>query len=190
MIRFARHHQTKGTTITKPRGADRRSAGAPLVAMGCVVALAYWLAISSPGSTAGASTYTPNHTHRPLAHAARTISATDTANLSWVKSKSKGSHLYEEGEAHGTLPGKVIANANLGPPFTANVTIYTSAWSIRGHGTATPHASGLYESFAGTLTVTGGTGRYAHAHGHAGLYGVFNRRTYDLKVQTTGSLSY
>jgi hypothetical protein len=116
--------------------------------------------------------------------------ATDKAYLSWVQRRSKGSHLYEEGKAYGTLPGNVIANANLGPPFTASVTIYTSAGAIRGHGTATPHASGLYESFAGTLTITGGTGRYAHAHGRAGLYGVFNRRTYALKVQTTGSLSY
>jgi hypothetical protein len=84
----------------------------------------------------------------------------------------------------------VIAKCNLGATFLANVTITTHAGIIRGHGTATPHASGIYESFSGTLTITGGTGRYAHAHGHAGLYGLFNRRTYNLIVQTTGTLSY
>jgi hypothetical protein len=116
--------------------------------------------------------------------------ATDEAHLHYVRHKSSGSRLFEEGTARGTLPGGVRAECNVGSTFTATVTIYTSAGSIRGHGTATPHASGVYESFAGSLTITGGTGRYAHAHGHAGLYGLFNRRTYAVTVQTTGSLSY
>jgi hypothetical protein len=82
------------------------------------------------------------------------------------------------------------ADCNLGATFAASFTIYTNGGTIQGHGKATPHGSGIYESFAGTLIVTGGTGRYTHAHGHAGLYGTFNRRTYALTVQTTGSLSY
>jgi hypothetical protein len=115
---------------------------------------------------------------------------TDEAHLLYIRSRSAGAHLFEEGTAHGTLPGSVRAECNLGATFVANVTISTRAGAIRGHGTATPHASGIYESFSGTLTITGGTGRYAHAHGHAGLYGLFNRRTYNLIVQTTGSLAY
>ena len=116
------------------------------------------------------------------------MSATDEARLHYVR--HEGSRLFEEGTAHGTLPGRMHAECNVGASLSASFTIYTAQGSIRGHGTATPHGSGIYQSFAGTLIVTGGTGRYAHAHGHAGLYGLFNRRTYALTVQTTGSLSY
>jgi hypothetical protein len=123
-----------------------------------------------------------------VAHTARTLSATDTAHLHYVR--SSGSVLYEEGAASGTLPGSMHARCNVGASFTASFTLYTRGGSITGHGRATPHGSGTYESFAGTIVVSGGTGRYAHAHGHAGLYGTFNRRTYALVIQTTGRLSY
>jgi hypothetical protein len=124
------------------------------------------------------------------AREARALKATDEARMRYVKHRSSSTRLFEEGTAHGTLPGSMRAYCSLGATFTASFTIYTNGGSINGHGTATPHGGGLYESFAGKLIVTGGTGRYAHAHGHAGLYGTFNRRTYALIVQTTGSLSY
>jgi hypothetical protein len=176
--------------MTKPRGTHRRP-GARARTIGIAgVVLACWLTLSSPVALAATG---PNNAHNAghaPAHAARTMHATDEAHLLYIRSRSAGSHLFEEGTAHGTLPGSVIAKCNLGATFVANVTISTRAGIIRGHGTATPHASGIYESFSGTLTITGGTRRYAHAHGHAGLYGVFNRRTYDVIVQTTGSFSY
>jgi hypothetical protein len=40
------------------------------------------------------------------------------------------------------------------------------------------------------MSVSHGTGRYAHVHGHGGFYGTINRRTNALVVQTTGQLSY
>lgn len=138
-------------------------------------------------TSAGADAY-DGHVHP--AHAARTINATDEAKLHYVKARSSGSHLYEEGTATGSLRGKVHGECNIGATFACDVAIYTNQGAIRGHGTAAPHGSGAYESFAGSLTIDGGTARYAHAHGHAGLYGVFDRRTYALTVQTTGSLSY
>ena len=54
--------------------------------------------------------------------------------------------------------GSMRAYLSLGTEFTANFTIYAHGGTINGHGTARPHGGGLYES-AGTLTVTGGTGR-------------------------------
>jgi hypothetical protein len=98
--------------------------------------------------------------------------------------------LFEEGTAQGTLPGTMRVRANLGATVNASFTLYTHGGTISGHGTATPHGSGIYESFAGTLVATSGTGSYVHAHGHAGLYGTFDRRTYALVVQMTGSLDY
>jgi len=122
------------------------------------------------------------------AHAAHVLKATDTAHLHYVS--SSGSLLLDEGKATGTLPGSMRAHLDLGTTFTGTFTIYASGGSIQGRGSATPHGSGTYESFAGTLTVTGGTGRYAHAHGHGGLYGTFDRDTYALVIKTTGSLTY
>jgi hypothetical protein len=122
------------------------------------------------------------------AHAARTLKATDTAHLHYVS--ASGSLLREEGKATGTLPGSMRASVDVGATISGNFTIYTRGGSIRGHGSATPHGSGVYESFAGSVTVTGGTGRFTHAHGHTGLYGTFNRSSYALTIQTTGTLSY
>lgn len=120
--------------------------------------------------------------------AARTLDATDTASLHYVR--NSGSLLIEEGTAQGTLPGSMHARCNVGAAFTATFTFYLKGGSITGQGTASPHDSGIYASFAGTLTVTSGTGRYSHARGHAGLYGTFDRRTLAIKLKTTGSLSY
>jgi hypothetical protein len=88
------------------------------------------------------------------------------------------------------LPGSMRVRLDLGTTFTGTFTIHASGGSIEGHGSATPHGSGTYESFSGTLTVTGGSGRYAHAHGHGGLYGTFDRDNYALVIKTTGSLTY
>ncbi len=119
---------------------------------------------------------------------ARTLSATDTAHLHYIH--SSGSKLIEQGSATGGLPGSMHVELNVGATFSGTFTIYASGGTVTGHGTATPHGSGRFESFSGSLVVTGGTGRYAHAHGKAGLYGSFDRKTYALAVQTTGKLSY
>jgi hypothetical protein len=124
-------------------------------------------------------------------YAARTLRATDTAHLHKVS--VSGSLLIEEGKATGTLPGKmrasVIVSATISGTFT--ITIH-GVGTIKGHGEATPHGSGQYESFKGSIVVTGGTGRYAHAHGETKLYGTIDRESegYPLVIQTTGTLSY
>lgn len=130
----------------------------------------------------------PGARHSPLAHTASTLKITDTAAMHYTG--GSGSLLHESGSASGTLPGSMKATCNIGATLSTSFTIYASGGTITGHGTATPHGSGAIESFAGTLVATGGTGRYAHARGHAGLYGTFNRRNYALTVQTTGKLSY
>ena len=122
------------------------------------------------------------------AGAAHTLRGTETGRLHLIS--ASGSLLSEEGPASGPLTGHMRAHLNLSAVFTGSFAIYTPSGSIAGRGSAMPHGSGRYESFAGTLTVTGGTGRYAHAHGHAGLYGTFDRRTDALLVQTSGQLSY
>jgi hypothetical protein len=86
------------------------------------------------------------------------------------------------------------ADLHTGAVFTGSFTIHTHAGLITGNGTAKPSEESRgtrYESFHGTLVVRGGSGRYAHARGTAGLYGVFDRRYDSMLVQTTvGTLTY
>ncbi len=119
---------------------------------------------------------------------ARTISGTDSARLRLVHQHE--TTLSEEGVAKGALPGRMRATLIVGSIFRGSCTIYTSRGSITGHGTATPHGTGRYQSFSGTLDITGGSGIFRHAHGRTGLYGTFDRRTFALVVQTTGCISY
>ncbi|MFI4990560.1 MAG: hypothetical protein ACHQHO_06565 [Solirubrobacterales bacterium] len=126
----------------------------------------------------------------PTARRARTLNATDTGHLKYNAKDSEGATLVEEGAASGKLPGRMRARLNIEGAFSGSFVLSTVGGSIKGHGTATPSGSGRYESFRGSLVVTGGTGRYAHAHGKAGLYGVYDRNTHGITVQTTGSISY
>jgi hypothetical protein len=153
----------------------RIAARCTTLAAGCLIVAAQIAAAPAAGA-------------RAHAHTARVLNATDTAHLRYVS--ASGSLLLDEGKATGALPGSMRVHLNLGTTFSGSFTITTSGGSITGHGSATPHGSGAYESFAGTLTVTGGTGRYVHAHGHGKLYGTFNRSNYALVIKTTGSLTY
>jgi hypothetical protein len=134
-----------------------------------------------PARAHGAALPTPAHT-------ARALNTTDTARLHYLP--SHGSSLLEEGPATGALPGTVKLHMTVGATVKGTFTINTHNGSIVGEASGTLHGTGPYTSFAGSMTVNHGTGRYAHAHGHGGFYGVLNRNTYAMTVQTTGSLSY
>lgn len=117
-----------------------------------------------------------------------TMRGTETGRLHLIR--ASGALLYEEGPATGPLRGHMVAHLNVSATFSGSFSVYTREGSIAGHGTASPRGSGRYKSFAGTFTLTGGTGRYSHVRGRAGLYGTFDQRTDNLVVQTTGSLTY
>ncbi len=121
--------------------------------------------------------------------AARTLNATDEAHLRVVN--ASGSLLVEEGAATGDIPGRLQVRFRVGANVAGGFTFYPrGGGSIAGYGKATLHSTGNTASFGGTLTITGGTGRYGHARGTGGLYGTVNRRTDALVVQTTGKLHF
>jgi hypothetical protein len=123
------------------------------------------------------------------ARVARTLNVTDVARLHLVH--SSGELLVEEGPATGALAGTVHVRVQVSESVTGSFTIYArGGGSITGYGSARLHSTGTYASFGGSLSVSHGTGRYAHAHGNGGLYGVVDRRTDAMTVQTTGRLSY
>jgi hypothetical protein len=111
-----------------------------------------------------------------------------TAHLRYVT--AKGSYLLEEGSASGPLAGPVKARVRFTADISGSFAFYPRGGSISGYGSAKLHESGTYVSFGGAVTITGGTGRFAHARGSGGLYGVYDRRTLGLTIQTTGNVSY
>lgn len=122
------------------------------------------------------------------AGATRTLKATDTAHLRYVS--ASGSMLYEEGHATGTLPASMRVHFSVSATMSGSFTIYARGGTIVGHGQARLHGEGVYESFSGSLTATGGSGRFTRAHGSAKMYGTFDRDNYALVVQTVGTLYY
>jgi hypothetical protein len=124
-----------------------------------------------------------------LGRATRSLTANDEAHLHYVS--ESGSNLAEEGTAIGSLPGTVKVRFTIGAVVEASFTIYPrGGGSLSGHGSGTLHLSGIYASFGGTMSVSSGTGRYGHARGTGGFYGVINRNTSASVVQTRGTLSY
>lgn len=143
------------------------------------------IGVSAFGATADAS----DGSLRPSpAHTARTIAVKDTGYLHLTH--NGGEYITEEGKATGTIPGKVRAYIELGPVVVAKFTITTSTGSITGVGSGRPKGRSEEPSFAGTMKVSHGTGRYKHVRGHGGFYGVIDRRTDSVVIQTTGTLSY
>jgi hypothetical protein len=125
------------------------------------------------------------------AHAARVLNVRDEGRLRYVR--SSGEQVIDEGRATGSFPGWVKARFayNGEPTVSARFTIYGSGGSISARGTARLSSpTSPAPSFKGSMTITGGTGRYAHIHGGGELYGVYNRRSYALTVQALGKLPY
>ncbi len=143
------------------------------------------LAVASTTLVSVADSTAAGHTS---AHAARTLNGAATAHLHLIK--ANGSQLDEEGPVTGALPGTMRAVLTTGLVFSGSFTIHTNGGSIDGHGSATLRGAGRYQSFSGSITVTGGSGRYRHAHGRTSLSGTFDRRTYATVIKTTGTLSY
>jgi hypothetical protein len=125
------------------------------------------------------------------ARSARTLNVTDTAHVHLV-SETESGELVEEGEAKGALPGTVKVQFSIAASINATFTIRNRYGSISGHGSGKINGTGREASFGGSMTVTRGTGRYAHAHGHGGFYGTIDRENthYPAVVQTTGTLVY
>jgi hypothetical protein len=155
-----------------------------------LIAVAALLTTLMSVTTANNASARANTSHP--AHLSASLRVDDTAHLHYVKEAD--AQLIDEGPATGTVHGTVRVGFNVGATVAASFAIYTHEGAILGHGTGTLHKnsnpSDIYLSFGGTLTVTHGTGRYAHAHGTGGFYGTIDRKNYAVTIQTTGTLYY
>jgi hypothetical protein len=181
------------TTMNLSAGGRLRTAGAVLVlAGGGVSALVAARAPAAPRASSAvpagrSASRTP--AAPPAARQARVLSIDDTGKLHLLK--ASGAILQEEGPGTGTLAANIKVRLVVHATITATFTIEArGGGSIAGRAAATLHSSRRYSSFGGSLSVEHGTGRYAHAHGSWTLYGVIDRRTHALTVQTVGQLHY
>lgn len=131
------------------------------------------------------------HSESPSARTARVLNVRDEGRLHYVR--SSGELIIDEGRATGSFAGwvKVRFLYNGEPTVGARFTIYGGGGSISARGTARLSSpTSPSPSFHGTMTITGGSGRYAHVRGGGELYGVYYRRSYALTVQAIGKLPY
>lgn len=170
--------------MSDPRVNNRRRASPWLAA-----ALAWGAATVAVASLTAGLTAPPARAAR--AHAASTARVRDEGRLRLVR--SSGSLLVDEGSAHGTFPGTVRVDFvyNGSPNVSARIWIYGRAGTIYARGSARLSSpTSASPSFAGTITIVSGSGRYTRARGSGGIFGVFYRRSYGMIVQTQGTFRY
>lgn len=127
----------------------------------------------------------------PVAVAAREMTLHETGNLHLVSHHH--TQLVEEGHGTGTLSGSIIVKITLAfSQASITFTAYPSTGgTVIGRGEGKLYAGGRKANFSGTATITGGTGRYAHASGHnIHLAGTLQRKTFALYVRVEGKMRY
>jgi hypothetical protein len=129
---------------------------------------------------------------RPLTHpavAARSIRLSETAQLHLVAHQGT-QVLHEEGQASGTLRGRLIVVINIGyTEATVTFTARSSSGTFSGRGIESYYVSGKNGHFSGRMSVTGGTGAYAHAPGSSlQTTGLIKRGHYEVEMTVNGLL--
>jgi hypothetical protein len=132
-----------------------------------------------------------NYVEGARATSAHVLYMKDEGHLRLNQSKSAGQLLVEEGTLTGQFTANVTARFSITSNATVNIAVYPKGGgSISAQGSETVHFSNAYATFSGLATVTHGTGRYAHAYGKSRFYGVLNRKTNAVTLQTVGKLYY
>jgi hypothetical protein len=123
-------------------------------------------------------------------HTAGTVSLSDSGHLHLTSHHSFT--LNEQGSASGTISGTIYIHLNVVSTnrVTAEVSIYPSGGSITGRASASYRPSGAVATFAGTMTVVRGTGRYAGANGSGlSFTGTVQRSNDAVTVHVSGRMS-
>lgn len=113
---------------------------------------------------------------------AKPVAVVEDVRLRLVR--QSGSTLHLRGSARGTLRGPVVARFDVRLlSVTGVVTVLprgggTLSFSVAGHA----RSAAVRARFGGSVTVVGGTGRWAGATGRGSFDGVVNRQTWDASA--------
>jgi hypothetical protein len=149
------------------------------------------LAGAAFGAIGASATAAGDVSYPTVAKTAQTVALSEKGRLRLTS--KKGFTLNERGTASGTISGPIYIHLHLvsDSRVTAEVNIYPRGGSLTGNGSASYRVVGGYAAFTGTLSITRGSGKYAHARA-AGLRftGAIQRRDDSVAVQLSGRLSY
>ncbi len=177
-IRFC--HQTAIPGLRR-----RQTLVALLILLAAILAVGDAAAAYSPTVRGG------QHQPSPVAVAAREVSLYESGHLHLVSHHHE--QIVETGRGSGTLSGSITVNMTLAfSHASVTFTAYPSnGGTVVGHGEGTLYAGGHVAHFTGNATITGGTGRYAHASGrNINLEGTLQRHTFELYVKVQGKMRY
>jgi hypothetical protein len=121
---------------------------------------------------------------------ARTYTLSDSAHLHLTS--HRGLTLNEQGTASGTIAGAIYIHLKIASTnrVTAEVSLYPSGGSVTGEASASYHPSGAVATFAGTMSIVRGTGRYNHASGSGiSFTGSIQRLNDAVTVRVSGRMS-
>ncbi len=155
------------------------------LSFGALMALAP-LSSGERSATAGQTQATAT----PSALAARTISLDETGHLHLTS--KHGFTLNEQGSASGTITGTIYVHLTIASTssVTAEVNIYPSAGSISGKGSGGYLRGSTMASFSGSMSISRGTGSYAHAHGSGlSFSGTIQKSNDAITVHVSGRVS-
>jgi len=132
----------------------------------------------------------PSGAAKPSARAAGSLAFNITSTLHLIG--RPGHVLNERGTFGGSQSGTIairftsVTSTSGGATFSA----YSSrGGSVSGRTTTKGHVVGAKVYFTGTMTITGGTGRWAHASGRGLLFsGVVDRHNFHATTHMQGSI--
>lgn len=150
------------------------------------VMLASVLALSAAGGATAAAA-------QQSAPRARTASSETSLSesLSGTRFGPPGHSFVEKGQVTGTLAGSMTAHvetiaSNNGQ---ATLTLYLSKGTLSGRAPTHGHVVGPTAYFEGSMTITGGSGSYAHASGSGLRFsGTLDRQNFRVKAQLHGNV--
>jgi hypothetical protein len=170
-----------GIESTRLHAAPRRRAAATALAAAGLAAAVVGTTAAGPAGAAG-----------PRARSSRSFFLSDSASLH--KNNQKGVELKESGGAKGNLPGSIYIQLRLASQrsVTAKIQVYPSGGAIDASAAATYRVvTSSSASFAGTLNITGGSGRYSKARGsHLSFTGTVHRPSDAVSVHVSGKMAY
>lgn len=163
---------------------QRRTLVAFLILLATILAIGGAAAYSSPARGG-------EHQPGPVAVAARELMLHESGNLHLASHHHE--QIVETGHGTGTLSGNITVKMTLAfSHASVTFTAYPSnGGTVVGYGEGTIYAGGKTARFTGSATISGGSGRYAHASGrNIRLEGTLQRRTFALYVKVEGKMRY